>query len=108
MKVCVIATPAASHFDQAREALEAGKDVFVEKPLARTVKEGGTLVELAAKRGRILTVGHLIEYHLSNREAPRELVAQGELGPMADGQLADFRRLVPEEKLVFLLDHTGT
>src|SRR5215470_16701520 len=59
----VIATPAALHFEMARRALESGKDVFVEKPLALTVKEGEVLVETADRAGRILMVGHSLEYH---------------------------------------------
>src|SRR5678816_3337919 len=65
VRACAIAAPAALHYDLARRALEAGKDVFVEKPLALTAKEGEALVELAEKQGRILMVGHLLEYHLS-------------------------------------------
>ncbi len=76
---CVIATPVALHFEMARQALEAGKDVFVEKPLALTVKEGEALVALAEKQGRVLMVGHLLEYHPAT-EKLRELVAKGELG----------------------------
>ena len=45
----VLATPAALHFDMAKRALLAGKDVFVEKPLALNVAEGTELVELATK-----------------------------------------------------------
>ena len=52
----VIATPAASHYPIAKEALLAGKDVFVEKPLALLVEEGEELVALAAKNKRILMV----------------------------------------------------
>jgi predicted dehydrogenase len=76
---CVVATPAALHFDVARRALEAGKDVFVEKPLALTVKEGEALVEVAAQQRRILMVGHLLEYHPAI-ERLRTLVSGGELG----------------------------
>jgi UDP-2-acetamido-3-amino-2,3-dideoxy-glucuronate N-acetyltransferase len=75
----VIATPAALHFEMARRALESGKDVFVEKPLALTVKEGEVLVETADRLGRILMVGHLLEYHPA-AEKLRELVARGEIG----------------------------
>src|SRR6478752_6636087 len=67
VRACAIAAPAA------------GKDVFVEKPLALTAKEGEALVELAEKQGRILMVGHLLEYHPAT-EALRALVARGELG----------------------------
>ena len=50
----VIATPAETHYDLARRALEAGKDVFVEKQLALTYEEGGKLVRLAESYGRRL------------------------------------------------------
>ncbi len=79
VQACAIAAPAALHYDLARRALEAGKDVFVEKPLALTAKEGEALVALAEQRGRILMVGHLLEYHPAT-EALRALVAKGELG----------------------------
>lgn len=59
----VIATPAEAHYDLARAALEAGKDVFVEKPLALTYENGATLVELAKANERMLMVGHVLEYH---------------------------------------------
>ncbi len=59
----VIATPAETHYDLARQALEAGKDVFVEKPLALTYEQGARLVRLAEERERILMVGHVLEYH---------------------------------------------
>lgn len=59
----VIATPAESHYELARKALEAGKDVFVEKPLALRYSLGKDLVQLAEKKKRILMVGHLMNYH---------------------------------------------
>ena len=59
----VLATPAETHYDLARAALEAGKDVFVEKPLALTYEDGAALVKLAAEKRRILMVGHVLEYH---------------------------------------------
>ena len=77
----VIATPAAFHAGLTRAALDAGKHVMVEKPLALTVAEGEPLVELAARRGRILMVGHLLEYHPAI-EKLRALVAAGELGTL--------------------------
>ena len=57
----VIATPAASHYAAAKEALLSGKDVFVEKPLALEVEQGEELVELAEKSKKVLLVGHLLE-----------------------------------------------
>jgi predicted dehydrogenase len=59
----VIATPAETHYALAKRALLEGRDVFVEKPLALTFKEGEELVRLAAERDRILMVGHVLEYH---------------------------------------------
>src|SRR5215469_9474670 len=59
----VIATPAETHFDLAAAAIEAGKDVLVEKPLTLDVSEGERLVKLAEQRRSILMVGHLLEYH---------------------------------------------
>ena len=50
----VIATPAETHYDLARAALEAGKDVFVEKPLSLTYEHGATLVQLAEENQRML------------------------------------------------------
>jgi predicted dehydrogenase len=75
----VIASPAERHFEQARAALLAGKDVFVEKPLALTYAQGLELVRLAAAGRRVLMVGHILEYHPAVR-ALHDLVARGELG----------------------------
>jgi UDP-2-acetamido-3-amino-2,3-dideoxy-glucuronate N-acetyltransferase len=75
----VIAAPATSHFSMAKSALLAGKDVFVEKPLALTVIEGKELVELAEKNGRVLMVGHILQYHPAIRKL-KELVSRGTLG----------------------------
>ena len=59
----VIATPAETHYALAKRALMSGRDVFVEKPLALTFKEGEELVRLAGEHARILMVGHVLEYH---------------------------------------------
>src|SRR5690242_1788506 len=56
----VIATPAERHFEMARKALLAGKDVYVEKPLTLRCEEAETLTELAEHKRRILMVGHLL------------------------------------------------
>jgi UDP-2-acetamido-3-amino-2,3-dideoxy-glucuronate N-acetyltransferase len=79
IEAVVIAAPAAQHFTLARKALLAGKDAFVEKPLALDLEEGKELVELARTRGRILMVGHLLHYHPAIAELRRMLHA-GELG----------------------------
>jgi predicted dehydrogenase len=59
----VIATPAETHYELVMQALEAGKDVFVEKPLALTYEQGAHLIRLAETSERILMVGHVLEYH---------------------------------------------
>ena len=59
----VIATPAETHYDLVQQALAAGKDVLVEKPLALTYAQGAHLVHLAETYERILMVGHVLEYH---------------------------------------------
>ena len=74
-----IATPAETHAAIVRRALEAGKDVFVEKPLCLDTDEGNRLVELAERHGRVLMVGHLLWYHPAVLKL-RELVQAGELG----------------------------
>jgi len=75
----VIATPAETHFALASDALEHGKDVFVEKPLCVHYAQGCALHRLAEKTGRILMVGHLLEYHPAVLRL-RQLMAQGDLG----------------------------
>ncbi len=79
IKGVVISTPAVFHYSMAKQALEAGKDVFVEKPLSLTLEEGAELVNLAGKTGRVLMVGHLLEYHPAIVKL-KELVDAGELG----------------------------
>ena len=79
VKAVVIATPAANHGVHVRLALEAGKDVFVEKPLALTVEDGRALVDLAERADRILMVGHLLRYHPGILKL-KELVDSGTLG----------------------------
>ncbi|GAA3110254.1 Gfo/Idh/MocA family protein [Streptosporangium carneum] len=74
-----IATPAATHFDLARAALEAGKHVLVEKPLTATRAEGEKLVELAREQDRILMCDHTFCYTPVVRRI-RELVRGGEVG----------------------------
>lgn len=75
----VIATPAETHAAMVREALLAGKDVFVEKPLCLSVEEGRALVNLAQERHRILMVGHLLWYHPAILKL-KQLIEEGELG----------------------------
>ncbi len=74
-----IATETQHHYRMARAALEAGKHVFVEKPMTQTVAEAEHLVQLAEDAGRHLMVGHLLLYHPAFRYV-ESLIRDGELG----------------------------
>jgi predicted dehydrogenase len=80
----VIATPVPTHYILAKQALEAGKHVLVEKPPAMRAGEMEELVDLARDRNRVLMPGHLLLYHPGVRalkdlidEEPSECVAHG-------------------------------
>jgi len=75
----VIATPAETHFGLAEQALLAGKDVYLEKPMTLSVDEAEKLIALAAKQQRILMVGHLLLYS-SPIQWIRNYIASGSLG----------------------------
>jgi predicted dehydrogenase len=75
----VIATTAPTHFDLASRALEAGKHVYVEKPMTLAADDAETLVKMADEKKRTLMVGHLLEYHPCVLKL-KELIDSGELG----------------------------
>jgi predicted dehydrogenase len=75
----VIATPAATHYELAKAAILAGKDVFVEKPMTLTTSEADDLVRLAEQERRILMVGHLLLYQPAMRFI-EEFLRSGRLG----------------------------
>jgi predicted dehydrogenase len=77
-----IATPVPTHHALAKQALEAGKHVFVEKPPAMRSEEMEELVALAEQRDLVLMPGHLLLYHPGLRRV-KELVDAGELGEVA-------------------------
>ena len=74
-----IATPAETHGTLVRQALLAGKDVLVEKPLCLVEEEARSLVALAKQQGRLLMVGHLLWYHPAILKL-KELIDSGDLG----------------------------
>jgi predicted dehydrogenase len=74
-----IATPPSTHYDLARRALEAGKHVMVEKPLATSAGHAEELIELAAKVERVLMPGHTFVYSPPVNKV-RDLIRSGELG----------------------------
>jgi predicted dehydrogenase len=75
----LVATPPRTHFGLVLQALEAGKHVLVEKPLATTVAEGEALVELAEREGLVLMPGHTFVYSPPVNKV-RDLIRDGELG----------------------------
>jgi predicted dehydrogenase len=77
----VIATGVPSHASLALRALAAGKHCFVEKPLAQSSEEAAAVVEAAQDTGRVLLVGHLLEYHPGVHKL-KELLEKGELGTL--------------------------
>jgi UDP-2-acetamido-3-amino-2,3-dideoxy-glucuronate N-acetyltransferase len=79
LEAVALASPAAQHHAMAKAALLAGKDVFVEKPIALRVKDAEELVALARKKKRVLMVGHILEYHPAVLKL-KELLDAGELG----------------------------
>jgi UDP-2-acetamido-3-amino-2,3-dideoxy-glucuronate N-acetyltransferase len=74
-----IAAPAALHYTLTKQCLEAGKHVFVEKPLCLSISEGQELIALADSKHKTLMVGHLLQYHPYVVKL-RDMVASGELG----------------------------
>lgn len=74
-----LASPAAFHYQMAKEALLAGKNVFVEKPLCLSVSDGAELIKLAEEKGRILMVGHLLQYHPAIVKL-KGIIDEGQLG----------------------------
>lgn len=74
-----VATPVPTHASLAQQVLEAGKHCFVEKPLAQSVSDAERAVQAARESGRLLMVGHLLEYHPGVQKL-KELTDSGELG----------------------------
>lgn len=75
----VIATPTSTHFDLTTLALQAGKHVLVEKPLADSVEKAVKLDALAKQVDRVLMVGHIFVYNTAAQRA-KEFITSGELG----------------------------
>jgi predicted dehydrogenase len=75
----IIATPVSTHYKLARMALENGKSVLVEKPLAMSRRDAGELVRLARACGRILMVGHTFLYSAPVLKM-RDILRSGEIG----------------------------
>ena len=93
-----IATPAATHLELGRKVLDAGKDLFVEKPMALTLDDARHLVELADRRKRMLQVGHVLEYHPAV-SALKRWIESGKLGRLCllHSRRLNFGRVRTEE-----------
>jgi predicted dehydrogenase len=79
IQLVVIATPNDTHYPMARQCLEAGRDVVVDKPFTTTVEEARSLIEFAKKAGRLITVYQNRRYD-GDFQAMRKLAAEGDLG----------------------------
>ena len=79
LQAVVIATTAPTHYPLCKAALEAGKDVYVEKPFVLTLDHARELIGLAERHERILMVGHLLEYHPVISQL-KEMIAARSLG----------------------------
>jgi predicted dehydrogenase len=88
-RAAIIATPPSTHAELALRALEAGLDVMVEKPMALCLEQARELEQAARAAGRVLMVGHILEYHPAVVELRRR-IERGELGAV---------RLVVSERL---------
>ena len=77
----VLATPVPTHADLAVQVLEAGKHCFVEKPLAQAVADAEPAVEAQRASGRVLMVGHLLQFHPALNRL-KEIADSGELGEL--------------------------
>lgn len=75
----VLSTPPETHAEMARQAVEAGKHVFVEKPLATSLADGLLLERSATHTGRLVMAGHLLRYH-DGLAALRKLIVRGDIG----------------------------
>ncbi len=76
-----VVTPVATHFPIAKELLQAGKHVLLEKPLAATAREAEELIEIAEQNQRTLMVDHTFVYTGAVRKM-KEIVSNGELGDL--------------------------
>jgi predicted dehydrogenase len=98
----VVVTPAQSHFEICRGLLEAGKDVFVEKPITLKSADGKELTELAKRQGLILQVGHIFRFDPASVWM-RDAIADGRFGEikMLRAIFTGFKRPRPDTGVTF-------
>lgn len=78
--VAIIATPTQTHYEVAKQLLEAGKHLLVEKPLAKTADQAKELVELAQAKGLLLTVGHIERFNPAFQELKKLIKGEKIIG----------------------------
>jgi predicted dehydrogenase len=100
----VLATPVPTHAELAIRVAESGKHCFVEKPLATTAIDAEAAVAAAERAGKILMVGHLLEYHPAVHRL-KELLDEGELGDLyyVYGNRLNLGKLRSEENALWSL-----
>ncbi len=81
IKGVMVATPAETHYEVACEAIAAGRDTYVEKPLTIDVDQAADLIDRAERAGRLLMVGHVLEYHPAILKL-HQLIEEGALGKL--------------------------
>lgn len=89
----VVVTPAPSHFELCREVMEAGKDVFVEKPITLESKHAEALAQMAREKQRILQVGHIFRFDPASQWF-RAAIQEGQFGriKILRGNFSGFKR----------------
>jgi len=99
-----ICTPASTHYNLVKESLEAGKHVFVEKPLALNSKEAEELVKFAEKQKRVLMVGHLFRFHTGILKLKEE-ISKGTLGNIRFMQSTRVGLMIPKPDCGVIFDY---
>lgn len=100
----VLASPAITHTPLGLKVLSAGKDLFVEKPMSLTFEDACTLTRAAKDTGRILQVGHLLEYHPCFEQL-RDGVSAGRIGQVSliESRRCNFGKVRTEEDALWSL-----
>ncbi len=99
--VAIVCLPHALHCEAAVAALEAGKHVLVEKPMAVDVEQCDTMIDAARRSGRQLTVGHMHHFSPQNR-AVKKLLGEGSLGDLVCLCDEAYRPFKPERRAWYL------
>ncbi|MEK7560345.1 MAG: Gfo/Idh/MocA family oxidoreductase [Patescibacteria group bacterium] len=102
IQAVLIATPPATHFDLARRALDAGKHVWIEKPMTETVADAEELARLARVKKHILLVDHTFLYTAAVRKM-KELIERGELGAIRylDSERINLGLIQPDVNVIY-------